>query len=697
MKPYPMDRIRNVAVVGHGGTGKTTLVEALLFTARAIDRLGSVEAGTTTTDFDPEEVRRRHTINAALAPLEWREHKITLIDTPGYPDFIGEVVGSLRVCEGALVVVDGVAGVEVQTEKVWQAAADQGVARLVVVNRIDRENASFERAVESLRARFGGGVVPLHLPIGAESALRGLVDLVALRAYTWRDGEVREEDVPPELREEVERARERLIEAAAEADDALVETYLEQGTLSDEEVRRGLVAGVRRGALIPVLAAAGGRLIGAGPLLDAIVALLPSPAAIPEVRGTRPGSEEMVTRPATSDAPLAALVFKTMADPYVGKLSYFRVYAGRLSSDSQVLNATRQKVERVGTLFFLRGKHQEPTGEVAAGDIGAVAKLAETVTGDTLSARDAPIVLPPVRFPRPAMTLAIEPRSRGDEDKLAAAIHRLAEEDPTIRVYRDPELRQTLIAGMGESHIEIIADRLRRKFGVAVTLAPPRVPYRETVRRRVTGVQGRYVKQTGGRGQYGVCVIDVEPLPRGGGYEFVDKIFGGAIPNQFIPSVDKGVRKAMEEGVLAGYPVVDVRVTLVDGKYHPVDSSDIAFQIAGSLAFKEAAQQAGVVLLEPIMTLAVRIPEELLGDIMGDLNARRARITGMESQGDGTTVVRAQVPQAEILRYASDLRSMTGGRGTFEVEFSHYEEVPAHVAERVVAEAKQQKAAAASH
>jgi elongation factor G len=693
VKPYPLDRIRNVAVVGHGGTGKTTLVEGMLYAARAIDRLGRVEEGTTTTDFDQEEVRRRHTINASLAPLEWKEHKVNLIDTPGYPDFVAEMVAPLRVCEGALVVVDAVAGVEVQTERAWAFAEEGGVSRLIVVNRLDRENASFARTTERLAQRFGKRVVPLQIPIGAESSFQGIVDLLHMQAYLWNDGEMSTGAVPAELADEAAAARERLIEAAAESDDALVEKYLEEGTLTQEELVAGLHGGVRAGTLVPVLTASGGRGIGIPPVLDAVVELLLSPAETPTVTGEAPRGGAL-SRDASADAPLAALVFKTMADPYVGKLSYFRVYAGRLTSDSQVYNVNREKPERIGTLYYLRGKHQEATAQIPAGDIGAVAKLAETETGDTLSVKESPIRLAPIRFPKPAMTLAIEPKSRADEDKLGAALHRLAEEDPTVMVRRDAELKQTVLSGMGDSHLEIIADRLKRKFGVEVTLTAPRVAYRETIKRKGSA-QGRYVKQTGGRGQYGVCELEVEAMPRGAGFEFADEIFGGAIPNQFIASVEKGVRKALEEGVLAGYPVVDLKVSLTDGKYHPVDSSDIAFQIAGSMAFKEAVTQAQLVLLEPIMELAVRVPEEIMGDIIGDLNAKRARISGMDTQGDGTTVVRAQIPQAEALRYASDLRSITGGRGSFEMDFSHYEEVPGHVAERVVAEAKKHKEAAA--
>ena len=695
MKRYSADRIRTVAVVGHGGTGKTTLVEAMLFQAGAIDRMGRVEDGTTTTDFDPEEIRRKHTIYAAIAPLEWADSKLNLLDAPGYPDFIGEVVGALRVADAALVVVDASAGVQVQTEVCWALAERQGLPRLVVVNRLDRENASFARALDALRARFGTRVVPVQLPVGAETGVRGVVDLATMTAHVVVDGQERVEEVPAELREAAAAARETLVEAAAESEDALVERYLEAGTLTDEELARGLLAGVATGRIVPVLAAAGARRVGVAQLLTAMVRLLP-PAAAARVTGRHPRSDEEVVLEGSEQAPLAALVFKTMADPYVGRLSYFRVYSGVLASDSQVLNATRDRVERVGQLYLVRGKHQEATAQVPAGDLGAVAKLAETMTGDTLCARDHPVRLAPIGFPAPAIAMAIEPKSKADEDKMGAALHRLAEEDPTFHVRRDAELKQTVISGMGESHLEIMADRLRRKFGVDVTLRPPRVPYRETVRGKAQA-QGRYVKQTGGRGQYGVCVIEIEPLPRGAGFEFVDKIFGGAIPNQFIPSVEKGVRKALEDGILAGYPVVDVRVTLVDGKYHEVDSSDIAFQLAGALAVKEAATQAGLILLEPILDLAVRVPEELMGDIIGDLNAKRARIQGMEPQGDGTTVVKAQVPQAEVLRYASDLRSITGGRGSFTATFSHYEPVPAHIAERVAAEAKRQKEEAESH
>jgi elongation factor G len=695
VKPFPPEHIRNVAVVGHGGTGKTSLVEAMLYLAKAVDRLGRVDDGTATTDFDPEEQRRKHTINASLAPLEWKQAKVNLLDAPGYPDFVGEVVGALRVVEGAVVVVDANAGVQVQTDVAWRQADQGGVSRLLVVNRLDRENASFDRTLDSLRSRFGTKVAPLHIPIGAEGGFSGVVDVVEMKAYTFKNGEMESGGVPADLAAAAAAAREKLVEAAAETDDALVEKYLESGELTQEELLHGLHTGVKNGSLVPVLCAAATRLIGVQLLLDAIVAYLPAPSERADITGVD-AKQAPVKVAVGADAPLAALVFKTVADPYVGKLSYFRVYGGTFRTDSQVLNSTRGKPERIGQVYFIRGKTQEATPQVGTGDIGAVAKLAETGTGDTLTARDHAVVLTPIAFPAAAISMAVEPKSKGDEDKMGSSLARLAEEDPTFHVRRDAELKQTVISGMGESHLEIMADRLRRKFSVDVVLHPPRVPYRETIRGKAKA-QGRYVKQTGGRGQYGVCFLELEPTGRGGGFEFVDKIFGAAIPNQFIPSVEKGVRKTLEEGVLAGYPVVDVRVTLFDGKYHDVDSSDIAFQIAGSMAFKEAATQAGLVLLEPIVDLKVTVPEEQMGDVIGDLNAKRGRIMGMDPQGNGTTVVNAKVPQAEILRYASDLRSMTGGRGTFEAAFSHYEEVPAHVTEKVVAEAKSQKAAAAAH
>jgi elongation factor G len=695
MKRYPTDRIRNVAVAGHGGTGKTTLVEAMLFAAKAIDRIGRVEDGTTTTDFDPEEARRRITISAAIAPLEWKDHKINLVDAPGYPDFVGEVAGAMRAVEAVLIAVDAVAGVEVQTEKAWTLAAREGRSRAVVVTRMDRENAAFARALDAVEAKFGRSVVALQWPIGGESNFAGIVDLLTMEGH-GPSGRIPADKVPADAMDAAQAARERLVEAVAESDDALTEVYLERGELPADKIAEGLRAGVRSGKIVPVFCAAAVHdAIGVAPLLDAIVGLLPSPADRGPV-AARSAKGDEVALAADPTGVLAAQVWKTMADPYVGKLSYLKVQSGTLKSDSQVWNAARTKIERIGQLFVMRGKQQEPAPELPAGDIGAVAKLADAATGDTLTDKDKAVSLPPIEFPKPAIAMAIEPKSKADEDKLGSALSRLTEEDHTLVMQRGSEMRQTLISGMGESHLEIIADRLRRKFGVDVQLSVPRVPYRETVKAHAR-VQGKYKKQTGGRGQYGDCWIEMDPKPRGGGYEFVDKIFGGAIPRQFIPAVEKGIKEAMEEGIVAGYTVVDVKITLVDGSYHDVDSSEMAFKIAGSMAFKKAMQDARPVLLEPIVDVAVHVPDDQMGDIIGDLNSKRGRIQGMEPGGNGTTTVRAQVPMAEMLRYASDLRSLTGGRGTFEQTFSHYDEVPSHIADKVIAEARKQKEAVAAH
>jgi elongation factor G len=695
MKRYPTDRIRNVAVAGHGGTGKTTLVEAMLFAAKAIDRIGRVEDGTTTTDFDPEEARRRITISAAIAPLEWKDHKINLVDAPGYPDFVGEVAGAMRAVEAVLIAVDAVAGVEVQTEKAWTLAAREGRSRAVVVTRMDRENAAFARALDAVEAKFGRSVVALQWPIGGESNFAGIVDLLTMEGH-GPSGRIPADKVPADAMDAAQAARERLVEAVAESDDALTEVYLERGELPADKIAEGLRAGVRSSKIVPVFCAAAVHdAIGVAPLLDAIVGLLPSPADRGPV-AARGAKGDEVALAADPTGVLAAQVWKTMADPYVGKLSYLKVQSGTLKSDSQVWNAARTKIERIGQLFVMRGKQQEPAPELPAGDIGAVAKLADAATGDTLTDKDKAVSLPPIEFPKPAIAMAIEPKSKADEDKLGSALSRLTEEDHTLVMQRGSEMRQTLISGMGESHLEIIADRLRRKFGVDVQLSVPRVPYRETVKAHAR-VQGKYKKQTGGRGQYGDCWIEMDPKPRGGGYEFVDKIFGGAIPRQFIPAVEKGIKEAMEEGIVAGYTVVDVKITLVDGSYHDVDSSEMAFKIAGSMAFKKAMQDARPVLLEPIVDVAVHVPDDQMGDIIGDLNSKRGRIQGMEPGGNGTTTVRAQVPMAEMLRYASDLRSLTGGRGTFEQTFSHYDEVPSHIADKVIAEARKQKEAVAAH
>ncbi len=696
MKAYDAKDIRNVLLVGHGGAGKTTLLEAMLYTAGAITRMGKVEEGNTVSDHDQEEIRRGISVSLSMAPVEWEGVKINVLDAPGYADFVGDVHAAVRAVDAVLLVVSAVDGVEVQTEVAWELAAEQGLPRAILVNKMDRERASFERTLEQLVQAFGTQVAPLQLPIGEEHAFAGVADLLSRKAYRYEGGPRGVEgEWPDDLSGKAEPLREKLVEAVAESDDALIEKYLEQGELSEEEVARGVKAGFAEARIAPVLVAAASRPVGVDRLLGFIAAEFPSPLERPPVRlMTREGQE--VERACDPDGPLAAFVFKTVSDPYVGRITMFRVFSGKVRPDSAVFNATKGQEERVGQLFTLRGKEHETVPEVPAGDIGAVAKLSHTTTGDTFTSKDAPATLPAVAWPEPLLAYAIEPRTKGDEDKLSTALARLREEDPTFRVERSEETHETVIYGMGEAHLDVMIERMKRKFGVDVVHRPARIPYKETIK-GTAKAQGRYVKQTGGHGQYGVCWIEIEPLPRGGGFEFVDKIVGGVIPNQFIPSVEKGVRKAMEEGVLAGYPMVDVRVTLYDGKAHSVDSSDMSFQIAGSLALKEAAQQAGLVLLEPIVELEVVVPEAYTGDIMGDLNAKRGKILGMESAGPGKQRIRALVPQAEVARYAIDLRSLTGGRGWFTMRFSHYEEVPPHLAEKIVAEARREKEEAGRH
>jgi len=693
--PMESGKIRNVGVVGHGGVGKTSLVEALLFAAGAISRLGRVEDGTTTTDFDPDEVRRQISINTAIAYCDWKGHRINLVDTPGYGDFIADARAGLRVVEAAVVVVDGVAGVQVQTEKVWKFATEYGLPRAVVVNRLDRERADFFRTLESLGRRVKGRLTPIHVPVGEESAFAGYVDLVKMRAVTWVDGKPREGEIPPEVAERAREWREKLVEAAAETDDELLARYLEDGALGEAEVLRALRAGIAAGKLVPVLAASATRGIGATALLDLAVESFPSPVDAGEVRGVDPRTGEEVTRPVDPRAPVSALVFKTLSDPHVGKLSLFRVYSGTVRAESALLNVSRGTRERMSHVAWLMGKAQKPVEALGPGELGVVAKLKETLTGDTLADEAQPILLPRIAFPEPTISFAIQPKSRGDEDKISNALARIAEEDPTVHYHYDPETKQLLVSGVGNLHVELVVERMKRRYNVDVHLLPPRIPYKETVKGRAEG-QGKYKKQTGGRGQYGDVWLRIEPLPRGAGFEFVDEIFGGAVPRQYIPSVEKGVRDCMKRGILAGYPVTDIKVTLYDGSYHEVDSSDLAFQIAASLALQKVFMDAHPVLLEPIMNVEVTCPSEVTGDIIGDLNARRGRIVGMEPAGE-TTVVRAQVPMAEMLTYEPSLRSMTGGRGAYSMEFSHYEEVPTFLAEKIIKEAKAEKERAEKH
>lgn len=685
-----MEKIRNVALFGHGDAGKTSLAEAMLFDAGAIKRMGRVDEGNTVSDFEPDEHKRTISVSATPLAFEWKGFKINLLDTPGFADFIGEVVSTLRVIDGAVFVISAVAGVEVQTELIWKKADEFGYPRIVFLNKMDRENASFQRCLEQLQGLYGSRVVPFQIPIGEEQEFKGVVDLIANKAFVYgEEGKAEEAEIPADLADSVEAAREKVIEGAAESSDELMERYLEGEELTEEEVLPALFKGVSEGTIVPVLCGSATRNIAVDLLVSSLINSLPSPAVREEVAGTRRGSDEEVVFEAREGSPLAALVFNTISDPYVGKLTYFRVFSGTLSSDSTVYNPNRDKEERVGQTFVIRGKSQISVREIPAGDIGGVAKLTDTATGDTLCDKDKPVLLPPIDFPRPVMSLAVEPKTKGDEDKLSAALSRLGDEDPTFNVRRDTEVKQTIVSGMGEAHLDIMMERMARKFGVNVNTELPRVPYKETIRRSAKA-EGKHKKQTGGHGQFGIAWVEIEPLERGAGFEFVDKIVGGVIPKQFIPSVEKGVRKAMEEGFLAGYPIEDFRATVYDGKYHPVDSSDISFQIAGSLALRAAMDGAEPYLLEPIMDVEIVVPEAYMGDVIGDLNSKRGRILGMEAEG-GLQHIRAQVPMAEMLRYSIDLRSITGGRGLFSMSLSHYEEVPAHVSAKVIEAAKEEK------
>ncbi len=685
MNTYDAKDIRNVLLVGHGGSGKTSLLEAMLFTSGVITRMGTVEDGNTVSDHDPDEQRKGISVSLGVAPVEWNGVKINVLDAPGYTDFVGDLRSAIRAADAVIVVVSAVDGVEVQTEAAWELAVEAGLPRAIFVNKMDRERASWDETLAQLVRSFGNQVAPLELPIGQEHAFAGVADLLSEKAFRYgaaATGEAGEWD--DQIHQSADAAREKLIEAVAESDDALIERYLEDGTLSEEEIVHGVKAGFAQGRIAPVIAGAATRPIGVDRLLDFIAAEFPSPLDRPGIVVTaRDGSSK--ERACDPGGPTTAFVFKTVSDPFVGHITMFRVFSGKVRPDSSVYNSTQGTEERVGQLFALRGKEHDNVNEVAAGDVGAVAKLSHTRTGDTLSSKEDPVQLPPLEPPEPLLAYAIEPRTKGDEDKLSTGLARLREEDPTFRVVRSEETHETVMYGMGEAHLEVMIERLKRKFGVEVSSRPAKIAYRETIKARAKGL-GRHVKQTGGHGQYAVCNIELEPLPRGEGFVYEDKIFGGAIPAQFIPSIEKGIVKTMADGVISGNPMVDVKVTLVDGKFHPVDSSDMAFQIAGSLALKEAVEQAGVALLEPIVELEVVVPEAFTGDVMGDFNSKRGKIQGMEQIGGGKQRVKALVPQAEVARYVIDLRSMTGGRGAFSMRFSHYEELPSHLASRVIAD-----------
>jgi elongation factor G len=672
-------KIRNVAVTGHRGTGKTSLVEAMLFQAGAVNRLGAIEQGSTVGDWDEDEQRRQMTISASLGHLEWQGRKINLIDTPGEPSFQGEMVSSIRVVEGALIVVSGVMGVEVQTSRVWARAEELGLSRVFFVNMLDRERADFFRVLNGLQTSLSPRAVAIHLPIGAEHELTGIVDLLHMKAYTSPEGakEGAPGEIPAELADQVAEYREKLLDSVVETDEGLMERYLEGQELADEEVAHALKDAVTRGEIFPVACGVATKNLGTTAVLDLLVEGVPSPAKKDfDVHIDGAGS--------------AAFVFKTVADPFAGRINVFRVIEGKVGSDSTLVNTRSRNKERIGQLLTLQGKEHEQAEEFAAGDIGAVAKLKDVLTGDLLLDAEKDVEPPKIEFPEPVMSFAIEPKAKGDEEKLGTALRRLSEEDPTLVMRRDQQTGEQLLSGLSQMHVEVAVERVKRRFGVDVDLHQPKVPYLETIRREARG-HGRYKKQTGGRGQFGDCQIVLEPIEGHTGYEFVDKIVGGVIPQSFRPAVDKGIQEAMLHGELAGAPVQGIRVQLVDGSYHTVDSSEMAFKIAGSMAFKQAYEQADPVLLEPIMEVDVTVPDDAVGSVNGDLNSRRGRLHGMEPVGGGMTMIKAEVPMAEMLTYSQSITSMTGGRGDYHMAFARYEEVPSHVAQKVMAEAEKEK------
>lgn len=686
-RKHPLEKYRNIGIIAHIDAGKTTTTERILFYTGKTHRLGSVDEGTTVTDYMEQERERGITIVSAAVSAEWKGYQINIIDTPGHIDFTAEVQRSLRVLDGGIVVFDAVHGVEPQSETVWRQADRYGVPRICFVNKMDKVGASYEGAIESIRQRLGANPIAVQYPIGVESDFRGVVDLFTEQAIIWVDDlgkEPRVTEVPPELRDAVAEARERMIEQIAELDDELTLKYLEGEEMTVEELKAALRRATIAGQATPVYCGSALRNKGIQPLLDAVIDFLPSPIDIPAVKGWHPDTGEELERPTSDDAPLAALAFKIVTDPYVGRLAYVRVYSGRLRGGTTVLNSTKGKRERIGRLLRMYADRREEVDEIRAGDIGAVLGVKDTFTGDTLCDPNDPIVLESISFPEPVISVAVEPRSAAEQDKLSEALRKLAEEDPTFRVRTDEATGQTIISGMGELHLDIIIDRMKREFNVHARVGKPRVAYRESITRPVERVEGRFVKQTGGRGQYGHVIISLEPAEPGSGIIFEDAIVGGVIPREFIPAVEKGIREAAESGVIAGYPVTDVKVRLYDGSYHEVDSSEMAFKVAASMAFKEGVKRGAPVLLEPIMKVEVVVPEEYLGDVIGQLSARRGEIQGMEQRPGNARAIRAMVPLAEMFGYATQLRSITQGRGVFTMEFDHYAQVPENIAQAII-------------
>ncbi|HXF49574.1 MAG TPA: elongation factor G [Verrucomicrobiae bacterium] len=683
------EQLRNIGIVGHGGSGKTSLAEAFLFSAKATTRLGRVDEGNTTSDYAADEVARKISISAALLHFDWQGCKFNLVDMPGYADFIGEVAGGLSVCETALISVNTQAGLEVGVEQVLKYAERYKTAKIFFFNKLDKEHTDFYKTLEQFKTHYGNGVLPFFLPIGAGPNFKGVIDVLANKAFSYEGGQTKEIPIPASEAGKVDEARQKILEAAAESDDTLLEKFFDSGTLTDDELKGGLHHGIKEGKIIPVLCGSAANLTGIAQALDFLANYAPAPSDFPVVEGTLPGTPQKIERKTLASEPLSARIFKTVSEPHLGELSFFRVYSGKVAPGNDVFNANRQTSERIGQIYLMNGKERKEIGEVAAGDLGAFVKLKTSHTGDTLCDKKAPILLPPLEFPKPVINLAVVPKRKEDEEKMAVGFARLHEEDPTFNMAYDGEIHQNIVHGQGELHLEVITDRLKRKFGIEVELIKPRIPYRETIKARAE-VQGKHKKQSGGRGQYGDVWLRIEPLKRGEGFQFIDEVVGGVVPSKYIPSVEKGVIEAMHEGALAGYPVVDVKVTIYDGSYHTVDSSDIAFKIAGSLAFRTGFMQCRPVLLEPIYNVEVVVPSEYMGDVMGDLSARRGKISGMEADG-GFEKIRAQVPLADLYKYSTALRSLTQGRGYHTRSFSHYEEVPRETAEKVIKESQAEK------
>lgn len=686
--PIDVEKIRNIAVIAHGGAGKTSLVEAMLFDAKATDRIGRIEDGNTVTDYENEEINRKISISSSVAFCDWNGYRLNIVDTPGYINFIQDTNCCLSAVDGAVVIVSALSGVKAETGKIWNYADNYELPRIIFVNKIDRENADYLNALEGVEKAYGVSVIPLNMPMGAGSSLEGIIDVIKMKAKINKNDTIVEEEIPAAFMADAEEYRKKLVEKIAESDDELIEKYLEGTELSDEEIINGIREGALNRSLLPVICGSATGNIGIQQLLETITYCLPSPVerakALP-VKGKNTRTGEVEERTPAADQPLAVRVFKTIADPFAGKLTLFRVYSGTLKSDTNMYNSTRDSKEKMGSMFYLLGKKQVPVKEVGPGEIAAVAKLKDAQTGDTLTDAASPILFDQIQFTDPMISYAMEPKSRGDEEKVSNGLHRLLEEDPTLKFHRDPESGEMILGGMGQMHLEVTLEKLKRKFGVEVIMKTPQIPYRETITASASA-QGKYKKQSGGRGQFGDCWIKIEPLPRGAGFEFDNQIVGGVIPRQYIPAVEKGIIEKMKDGLVAGYQVIDLKATLYDGSYHNVDSSEMAFKIAGSMALQKAAPNAKAVILEPIVKVEVETPEESLGNVIGDLNAKRGKVLGVETLPGGSQKISAQVPMAEMLTYANQLNALTSGQGIYTMEASHYEQVPVHIAQKLIEE-----------